>query len=142
MFKFIALFLISFSTFAAPHVILEKHAVSGYVMPEHSFVKDCKIYREGYLETYIKKGDGTAVGATMQVNKVQVASIRTLLQVAKRGTIKISPMPCDIGTVIVKGHIGARLVEIESSMDCGEKRMNKSYAANALRSMAESLCGF
>jgi hypothetical protein len=123
-------------------VILENHALSGYVMPEDSFVKDCKIYREGYLETYIKKGDGTAVGSTMQVNAVQVASIRTLLQVAKRGKIMLSPMPCDIGTVIVKGHIGARIVELESSMDCGEKRMNKSYAANALRSMSESLCGF
>ena len=142
MFKFFALLLISFSSFAAPHIILEKHAVSGYVMPEDSFVKDCKIYREGYLETYIKKGDGTSTGATMQVNAVQIASIRTLNQVAKRGTIRISPMPCDIGTVIVKGRIGSRVVELESSMDCGEKRLNKSYAASALRSMAESLCGF
>src|SRR6478752_2844597 len=116
MLKFIGLFLISFSTFAAPHMILEKHAVSGYVMPEDSFVKDCKVFREGYLETYIKKGDGTAVGATMKVNAVQIASIRTLLQVAKRGKIKISPMPCDIGTIIVKGHIGSRLVLLESSI--------------------------
>ncbi len=142
MLKFIGLFLISFSTFAAPHVILEKHAVSGYVMPEHSFVKDCKIYREGYLETYIKKGDGTAVGATMQVNRVQIASIRTLLQVAKRGTIHEGPVLCDAGTVIVTGHIGARDILLESSLDCSEKKVNKSYAARALRSMAESLCGF
>ena len=111
-------------------------------MPEDSFVKDCKIYREGYLETYIKKGDGTAVGATMHVNKVQIASIRTLLQVAKHGKISIGPVICDAGTVIVTGHIGARSVLIESSLDCSEKRLNKSYAAQALRSMAESLCGF
>ena len=142
MLKFLCLFLISFSTFAAPHALIEKHAVSGYVMPEYSFVKDCKIYREGYLETYIKKGDGTAVGSTMQVNAVQVASIRTLLQVAKRGAIKISPMPCDIGSVIVTGHIGSHLVMLESSIDCGEKKLNKSYAASALLSMTESLCGF
>lgn len=142
MLKFVGLFLISFSTFAAPHVILEKHAVSGYVMPEHSFVKDCKIYREGYLETYIKKGDGTAVGASMMVNRVQIASIRTLLQVAKRGTIKEGPVLCDAGTVIVTGHIGPKEVLIESSLDCSEQKINKSYAASALRSMAESLCGF
>lgn len=142
MLKFFALLFLSTTAFAAPHVILEKHAVSGYVMPEHSFVKDCKIYREGYLETYIKKGDGTAVGATMQVNKVQIASIRTLLQVAKRGTISEGPVICDAGTVIVTGHIGSRDVLIENSLDCAEKKINKSYAAKALRSMAESLCGF
>jgi len=142
MLKFIALFLISFSTFAAPHLLIEKHAVSGYVMPEDSFVKDCKIYREGYLETYIKKGDGTAVGATMQVNKVQITSIRTLLQVAKRGKIEEGGVLCDAGTVIVTGHIGARSVLLESSLDCAEQKLNKSYAAKALRSMTESLCGF
>lgn len=142
MLKFIALFFISFSTFAASHLILEKHAVSGYVMPEHSFVKDCKIYREGYLETYIKKGDGTAVGGTMMVNKVQIASIRTLLQVAKRGTIHEGAVLCDAGTVVVTGHIGTKNVLLERSLDCSEKKMNKSYAARALRSMAESLCGF
>ncbi len=142
MIKFFALLLISFSTFAAPHLMVEKHAVSGYVMPEDSFVKDCKIYREGYLETYIKKGDGTAVGSTMHLNRVQVASIRTLLRVAEHGSLSITPMPCDIGTVIVKGHRAQHVVEIESSIDCGEKRLNKSYAASALRSMTESLCGF
>lgn len=142
MLKFFALLFLSSTAFAAPHVILEKHAVSGYVMPEHSFVKDCKIYREGYLETYIKKGDGTAIGASMHVNAVQIASIRTLLQVAKRGHIEDQGVVCDAGTIIVTGHIGARAVLIENRLDCAEQKMNKSYAAKALRSMAESLCGF
>jgi hypothetical protein len=142
MIKFLTLFFISTAAFAAPHLILEKHAVSGYVMPEDSFVKECRIYREGYLETYTKKGDGTSVGASMQVNAVQIAGIRTLVRLSSNGSIKISPMPCDIGTVIVKGHRLNQVIELESSIDCGEKRLNNSYAASVLRSMAESLCGF
>lgn len=142
MLKFFVLLFISSTVFAAPHLILEKHAISGYVMPEYSFVKDCKIYREGYLETYIKKGDGTAIGATMQVNAVQIASIRALLRVANRGKIQTGPILCDAGTVILTGHIGAHEVLIDHRLDCAEQKVNKSYAAKALRSMAESLCGF
>ena len=141
MLKILALFLFTTTSFAGT-LILEKHAVSGYVMPEHSFVKNCKIFKEGTLEITIKNGDGTATGSSAILHPLRVRAIRALNRLALRGSIEESISPCDIGTVIVKGHHGGKEVEIESSLDCGSKRINKSYAARALRNMAEDICGF
>lgn len=111
-------------------------------MPEHSFTKDCKIFRNGHLETVTVNGDGIAIGASRQIAGTQVQIIRLLNRLARRGSISEAVNPCDIGTVIVKGFQGPREVELETSLDCGAKRLNDSAAANVLRSMAQEICGF
>lgn len=142
MSKFFILFFLFSSTTFAGTVILQKHAVSGYVMPEHSFVKDCKVYREGYMETETINGDGTAIGTSRLLAGTQINIIRILNRLARRGSISETVNPCDIGTTIVKGFHGPQEVELESSLDCGSKRLNGSAAANVLRSMAQEFCGF
>ncbi len=142
MSKFFILFFLFSSTTFAGTVILQKHAVSGYVMPEHSFVKDCKVYREGYMETETVNGDGTAIGTSRLLAGTQINIIRILNRLARRGSISETVNPCDIGTTIVKGFHGSQEVELESSLDCGSKRLNGSAAANVLRSMAQEICGF
>lgn len=111
-------------------------------MPEHSFVKDCKVYRQGYMETETINGDGTAIGTSRLVAGTQINIIRVLNRLARRGSISETVNPCDIGTTIVKGFHGSQEVELESSLDCGSKRLNGSAAANVLRSMAKEICGF
>lgn len=133
--------LLSTSAFANT-LLLEKHAASGYVMPEHSFVKDCKIYKEGFMESTTIHGNGTATGFSAKIPAMRIQAMRLLLKVAQSGTVEESVMPCDIGTVIVKGHYGEKEVELESSIDCGAKRVNKSPAASVLTSMAGEICAF
>ncbi len=111
-------------------------------MPEDSFVKDCKIYREGYMETETVNGDGTAIGSSRRIAGTQIQIIRILNRLARQGSISESINPCDSGTTIVKGFHGAQEVELESSLDCGARRLNESAAANVLRSMAKEICGF
>lgn len=142
MSKIFILFLLFSTTAFAKTVILQKHAVSGFVMPEDSFVKDCKIYREGFMEAETINGDGTAIGTSRTLADTQVHIIRLLNRLARRGSISESVNPCDIGTIIVKGYHGKQEVELESSLDCGSKRLNGSAAANVLRSMASEICGF
>ena len=142
MSKILILFFLFSSTTFAGTIILQKHAVSGYVMPEDSFVKDCRIYREGHIETETVNGDGTAIGSSRMLAATQVHIIRILNRLARRGSISDSINPCDIGTTIVKGFHGKQEVELESSLDCGSKRLNESAAANVLRSMATEICGF
>jgi hypothetical protein len=141
MLKFILLFLLSTSAFAST-LILEKHASSGYTLPEYSFVKDCKIYREGRMESTTLGGDGTTTSFSRKVSAMHINTIRALNLLALAGEIVETPMPCDIGTTLIKGYTDTQVVELELAMDCGQKRTNESAAAYLLRSMAREICGF
>jgi hypothetical protein len=141
MLKLITLLLISTSTFAST-LILEKHASSGFTIPEHSFVKDCKIYREGRMESTTLGGDGTTTSFSRKVSVMHINTIRALNRLALTGEMVETSMPCDIGTTLIKGYTDSHVVEIESAMDCGLKRTNDSSAANILGSMAREICGF
>lgn len=142
MFKIFVLFFLFSSTSFGRTTILQKHAVSGYVMPEDSFVKDCKVYREGHMETETINGDGTAIGTSRKLATTQIHIIRILNRLARQGNFSESVNPCEIGTSIVKGFHGKQEVELESSLDCGSNKLNSSAAANVLRSIATEICGF
>lgn len=94
------------------------------------------------METETVNGDGTAIGTSRLLAGTQINIIRILNRLARQGGISDTVNPCDIGTTIVKGFHGIQEVELESSLDCGSKRLNGSAAANVLRSMAKEICGF
>lgn len=142
MLKYAVLFCLLVSHAFGATVILEKKATSGYVMPEHSFVKECKVYREGYMESITKKGDGTISGFSKLVPQYEIRAIQGLLKVARFGKIKETPMPCDIGSKILKGYRLGKTVELDVAQDCGTRRLNTSYATPYLKSIANDLCAF
>lgn len=139
--KLLILLLISFPVFSRT-LILDKHVVSGYVLPEHSFVKDCKIYSDGTLESVAQYGNGTGDGFSKILKKRVVLEIRALNRAAKKGQIEEGPALCDAGTEIVNGYVGTKKVLLLSAPDCDIVMENKSRAARHLRKLAEKLCAF
>lgn len=94
------------------------------------------------MQSQTINGDGTAIGTTRKIPRTQIHFIRILNRLAKRGSISETINPCDIGTTIVEGFYHGTEVLLESSLDCGSKKLNQSPAANVLRSMAKEMCGF
>lgn len=142
MLRFAVLFCLLVSNAFGATVILEKRATSGYVMPEYSFTKECKVYREGYMESITKKGDGTITGFSKPVSHYQINKIRGLLLIARYGKIKETPMPCDIGSTILKGYVYGTTVELDVALDCGTHRRNTSSVTPILKDIAKDLCAF
>lgn len=138
---FLFLSLISVNAFAGT-LILEKHATSGYVAPEHSFQKDCSIYREGYVESYTKKGDGTIIGFTHMVSKARIFEIRQLLNAARHFAIVNGPVTCDAGSISIYGHRASGPVLLKDQKDCNSYKFRKGWAAQRLRNIAGNLCAF
>ena len=135
----LALFVFNAS---AGTVILEKHAVSGLMIPENSFKKDCSIFREGYVESYTKKGDGTIIGFTHMVRSSRIFEIRQLLNVARHSGIAEGAILCDAGTKIVTGHYGGKAIMLKAQYDCDSNKFRKGWAAQRLRNIAANLCAF
>lgn len=135
-------FLIISSASIASTLILEKNAASGYVLPERSFVKDCKVYSDGQLESTTVNGDGTGIGFARIVPSINIQAIKVLNNLARKGPVTITPIPCDIGTTTLKGYLENEEIVIDSAVYCREKRFNNSSAASVLRSIAREMCGF
>ena len=127
---------------SAAHVLLEKHAVSGLMIPENSFKKDCSIFREGYVESYTKKGDGTIIGFTHMVTARRIFEIKQLLRVARRAGIAEGAILCDAGSISVTGHYAGKAVMLKAQKDCDSNRFRKGWAAQRLRNIASNLCAF
>jgi hypothetical protein len=144
MFKlFLALALLSSTAFAEDSrvLILEKHAVSGYVPPDFSFKKDCQIFSNGNVEVMIVMSD-QASGYTAQLPYSKVAQINRYTRFAKYYSIVSGPVICDAGTLIVTAHRKGNPVLITERMDCASNKWRKGYPANRLRAIATAVCGF
>ena len=139
---FLVLSIISFNTFAAPLTLLEKHATSGYVLPEHSFKKDCKIFKEGYVESYTKSGDGTIMGFTHGVSSARIFEIRQMIRLARKAGIVDKGVRCDGGSETVTGSFAGKPVMIKALLDCHSWKERTGWAAKRLRNIAKDLCAF
>lgn len=139
LFLFLSLFAVN--AFAGT-VILEKHATSGLMIPENSFKKDCSIFREGYVESYTQRGDGTIIGFTHMVSKRKIFEIRQLLSAARHFAIVNGPILCDAGSISVYGHRGSGPVLLKDQKDCNSYKFRKGWAAQRLRNIAGNLCAF
>lgn len=138
---FLFLCLVSMNAFAGT-LILEKHATSGLGIPENSFQKDCSIYREGYVESYTKKGDGTIIGFTHMVSKARIFEIRQLLGLAHSSVIANGPVLCDAGSISITGHRLSGPVLLKAQADCNSYKFRKGWAAQRLRNITGNLCAF
>jgi hypothetical protein len=138
---FFLIALMSFESFAGT-VLLEKHRTSGYTLPEHRFVKDCRIYSEGYVESHTKNGDGTDSGFTHHVSFARVFEIRGLIRLARKASIADGGIRCDGGDDLVTGFIGKKAVMIRALEDCQSYEYRQGWAARRLLRIASGLCGF
>lgn len=127
---------------SAGTVILEKQAISGFVRPESSFVKRCSLLNDGYMESTMIGGDGTAIGMAKQISKRKLQWTKLLLAKAQSGVVEILPYPCDVGTKLLKGWVRGELVELDNAQDCGDRRLNNSPTVELLKNISESICGF
>ena len=142
MLKLLILGSFFISSAFAGTVILEKLAVSGFTVPEHSFVKKCSFLNTGYMESTIVNGDGTAIGMAKQIPKRKLEWIKVLLAKAKSGIVEVRPYPCDVGSTILKGWVDGTEVELDIAQDCGDRRVNNSPTVEFLQNISESICGF
>lgn len=142
MFKIILLSSIFMANAFAGTVILEKNAVSGYVQPEHSYVKNCQILSNGYMESTIVSGDGAVEGQAKQISKRKLHWIKMLLSKSQAGIVEVLPYPCDGGSSTLQGWVSGDLVELDIARDCSDRRINTSKTVEFLRKITESICGF
>ncbi len=139
----LALLFIIFSTSSFAHTLmLTKHVTSGNVRPEDSFVKDCKIYREGVAVIRIKTGTNPSSTHTHRVSQRRVFVIRALLRRAKNGSIETVGVTCDGGDKLLYGYYKGVKFILDEDQDCGEHKVNQSSATPLLASQAKYLCGF
>ena len=140
--KFIFLFLFVSSTSFAHTLMLHKHVTSGNVLPQDSFVKDCKVYREGFAVIRTKMGTRRTRVHSHNVSQRRVLLIRTLLRQAKDGTIATVGATCDGGDQMLHGYYRGDEFILDVNEDCGEHKVNQSPATPILASQAENICGF
>jgi hypothetical protein len=126
----------------AETLILEKHAYSGYVMPEHRFQKNCTIFKEGRMESMITTGDQVGVRHLKEISKEKVIFIQQLLKIARKGKVEEQAYPCDVGTTIYRGWTNGQMVELDIAKDCQYRHINSSAASKTLKKLATNLCGF
>lgn len=134
------------SAFAAPSILLEKIQSSGYVMPQYRFARNCTILSNGKMRIEIKKpsesGEWQTKVTNIQLSQKLTQTIKSQLMGAAMGEIIELPMPCDVGTRILRGHYNQRLVEIDSALDCNSHKFNKSESAKRLKDLSLRLCQF
>lgn len=140
--KLAFLFIFISTTSFAHTLMLTKHVSSGNVRPEDSFLKDCKIYREGYAIIKTKMGTNPTRTHTHNVSHARVLTIRGLLGQARNGRIEVTGVTCDGGNKLLYGYYRGVKFILDEDMDCGEHRVNQSSATPLLVSQAQSICGF
>lgn len=140
--KFIILFLFVSTSAFAHTLMLHKHVTSGNVLPQDSFVKDCKVYREGFAVIRTKSGTHRSHTHTHSISRQRVLTIRALLRVARNGTIETVGATCDGGDQILHGYYKGSEFILDVNEDCGEHKVNQSPATPVLAAQAEHICGF
>lgn len=138
---FLILAFFSFSAFAN-HPLITKHATSGFVIPEDSFVKDCTIHYNGHIETLIKRGDGTQEATSGHLVSAAIFEMRYLLRLASLRSIVDNGVQCDGGSKNVTGYRNGKSVLLLDIKDCVSYKLRSGWAARRLRTRVTSYCGF
>ncbi len=126
----------------ASHLLLEKHAVSGLIIPEMSFKNDCTISGKGIVKIMKRSGDGTTLNLARQLSWGTVFHIRQLLRVARHASIRDGGILCDAGSVSVTGYLGGQAIMIKDQRDCDSYKYRAGRSARRIRNMATEICTF
>ncbi len=133
--------LFAFNTFAS-ELVLEKHAVSGLIIPEMSFKNDCLITSDGNVKITKKSGDGTTLSLARHLSYGTIFQIRQLLRVADKASIHNSGVLCDAGSITVTGYRNGKAIMIKDQQDCYSYRYRNGRSARRIRNLATQICTF
>ncbi len=133
--------IISTPTFAGT-LILTKFVSSGYVQPEYSFVKDCKVFKEGHAQITQRVGQNPQTSKDIKVQIDKTFLIQALNLIAQKGKLKEEGTRCDAGIMLLDGYVGGEKVILDEDKDCESHYRNLSRATRYLKKLADSICGF
>ncbi len=133
------------ATTAQAGVLLEKVNYPGFVMPSYAISKSCTISDSGQLiMQYQLDGMSTKRTLPLQLTK---ASIKTKIAEAALGKISSESFPVDVNTVSYRAYqkqadgSDKKVLLFEENGGSGEKKVNDSEAAVALRNFIDVNCG-
>ena len=126
----------------ADTVLMKRQVTSGFVSPDHSFVKNCTIYQEGYAKITKRMGFGPTRRSFHRITPRRILEIDLFLQIAKFGPIVSAGVTCDGGNNIFTGYASGGKFPIDENHDCASHLINKSVATPSLKNWAMSACGF
>ena len=133
------------ATTAQAGVLLEKVNYPGFVMPSYAISKSCTISDSGQLiMQYQLEGMSTKRTLPLQLTK---ASIKTKIAEAALGKISSESFPVDVNTVSYRAYqkqadgSDKKVLLFEENGGSGEKKINDSEAAVALRNFIDVNCG-
>lgn len=140
-----ALLSLCLASTAQAGVLLEKVNSPGFVMPSYAINKSCTISDSGQLIMQYQL-DGMSSKRALQLHLTK-AGIKTKIAEAALGTINSESFPVDAGTVSYRAYqkqadSPAKMVLLyEENGGSGEKKVNDSEAATALRNFIDLNCG-
>ena len=133
------------ATTAQAGVLLEKVSSPGFVMPSYAITKNCTISDTGQLTLqYQLEAMSSKRTLPLQLTK---ASIKAKIAEAALGKISSESFPVDVGTVSYNAYqkqtdgSDKKVVLYEQNGGSGEKKVNDSEAAAALRNFIDVNCG-
>jgi hypothetical protein len=139
--KFFIIMLLSSNAWSAT-TLLEKRITSGRVLPSARFIKECKIFNEGFARITSKLGNNRARINFRNVSRSRILWIQSLLRFAQNGRIELIGATCDAGSKTLHGYIWTRKIILDEDLDCGTHKINRSRATPVLQRIARQTCGF
>jgi len=140
-----ALLSLCLASTAQAGVLLEKVSYPGFVMPSYAINKSCTLSDNGQLSLHYQL-DGMSSKRTVALQLTK-AGITAKIAEAALGTINSENFPVDANTVIYRAYQKqtdgpAKMVLLyEENGGSGEKKINGSQAAVALRNFIDLNCG-
>ena len=133
--------LLSTSAFAS-ELLLKKHAVSGLMIPENSFEKDCSVYSSGLVRLRLREGINPPRIVRKLVSQRQITLLKQNLRKARFGKIVDGDIICDAGSRTVYGYLRGKKILIDEDLDCNTHRINECAAAGRIVSFGFRVCEF
>jgi hypothetical protein len=121
---------------------------SGFVQRQHAYTRECSIdaNQSIVLDEHIGLLENgtweTENHATFPLPPHLFAKLQTWISDAANGTIKNSPVPCDIGSAGVSARSGNKDLMIYSLQDCAQLTTNESTAAKNIVEFIKDYCNF
>lgn len=140
-----ALLSLCLTSTAQAGVLLEKVSYPGFVMPSYAINKSCTISDNGQLTLLYQLG-GMSSKRSVELQLTKTA-IKTKIAEAALGAINSENFPVDVNTVIYRayhkqdGSPAKAVLLYEENGGSGEKKVNDSEAAVALRNFIDLNCG-
>ncbi len=142
MLKLLFLFLLLSTSAFARTLILSKNNSSSSNLPHAVFLKDCKVYSEGYAVITTRAGSGPTIIRKQYVSYRRILTIESLVRIAIFGRIVTVGATCDGGNKLLDGYLRGTKILLDEDIDCGNHKVNQSPATPFLANRSRNICGF